>query len=130
MKWRDPVDGLVFWEPPGGGIEIGESPHEAAIRELYEETGYTESVTGPGFLVDREYTFAGREFRHTEAFFMAEVASAAKAGSFTDEELSTFVESRFVAIDDIETLDAPLQPPNLGEVLAEMLERHPRRSGE
>ncbi len=27
------------WELPGGKIEEGESPEEAAIRELYEETG-------------------------------------------------------------------------------------------
>ncbi|WP_325052736.1 NUDIX domain-containing protein [Streptomyces triticirhizae] len=27
------------WELPGGGIDPGESPREAAVRELWEETG-------------------------------------------------------------------------------------------
>jgi 8-oxo-dGTP diphosphatase len=29
------------WEFPGGGIEFGESPEEAAVREVKEETGLT-----------------------------------------------------------------------------------------
>ena len=29
------------WEFPGGGIEPGESPHDCAARELFEETGQT-----------------------------------------------------------------------------------------
>ncbi|GCE28961.1 hypothetical protein KDA_44450 [Dictyobacter alpinus] len=29
------------WFPPGGHIEEGEYPHEAALREVREETGYT-----------------------------------------------------------------------------------------
>jgi 8-oxo-dGTP diphosphatase len=30
---------LDLWNPPGGGIEPGESPWAAVVRETYEETG-------------------------------------------------------------------------------------------
>ena len=113
MKWRDPLDGHVFWEPPGGGIEAGETPRQAAERELYEETGYRRSLPDPYVVVARDYSFAGRHFHHDEAFFLTDVVGSPAAGSFTDEEADTFLASRFVELSDLQRLDAPLQPPQL-----------------
>jgi 8-oxo-dGTP diphosphatase len=36
-----------FWEIPGGKIEPGETAHDAAVRELYEETGVAASGLKP-----------------------------------------------------------------------------------
>ena len=33
------------WTLPGGGVEFGEHPEHAAIRELTEETGLTGRIT-------------------------------------------------------------------------------------
>lgn len=38
QKWLQEVTPKV-WQMPQGGIDKGETPEEAAIRELYEETG-------------------------------------------------------------------------------------------
>lgn len=38
--------GAGLWTLPGGGMEFGESPEAAAVREVEEETGYLARVTG------------------------------------------------------------------------------------
>ena len=41
------LPGRAKWITPGGGAEPGESPHETAVRELFEETGLLVPNLGP-----------------------------------------------------------------------------------
>jgi len=38
-------DGRSYWTLPGGGVEWGESPSEAVVREVHEETGLKTQVS-------------------------------------------------------------------------------------
>lgn len=39
LQHREPEGGSLYWCPPGGGREQGETFEQAAVREVYEETG-------------------------------------------------------------------------------------------
>lgn len=42
------IDGGLFWSFPKGHLEDGETPGQAAVREIYEETGIKIAII-PGF---------------------------------------------------------------------------------
>lgn len=64
---RDHPDLGTWWEPPGGGIDEGETYVEAAVRELYEEAGIVaeRSQVGPPTW-RRRSSFRHRQTRHVQ----------------------------------------------------------------
>jgi 8-oxo-dGTP pyrophosphatase MutT (NUDIX family) len=73
-----------LWEFPKGGVDVGETVMQAALRELFEETGIRESEVAliPEFQRTEDYRFTsgrseGRSLIHKQVtYFLAETAKA------------------------------------------------------
>lgn len=49
LTWSSNARSPSLWTLPGGAVEFEESPEEAVVREVHEETGYHVSVGRPLF---------------------------------------------------------------------------------
>ncbi len=110
---------LATWLPIGGELEAGETPLEAAIRELREETGLTANFPAvhgaldgvPRGLIGYEEHQAGSKGLHLNFVFVAEVAAEAEV--VPNEEFGAF---RWVNRAELEQLESPLNVRQFGYV--------------
>jgi 8-oxo-dGTP pyrophosphatase MutT (NUDIX family) len=119
MHWYDPVSRTDIWEPPGGGIDPGETALEAARRELAEETGLPGSAVRERFVeVARDFTWLGVRYVKTVPFFLArfdEARPRVDPGALTEEERAAYRGYAWAG-----ELPEQVEPPDLAEVVARL----------
>ncbi|MER5431776.1 NUDIX domain-containing protein [Streptomyces sp. NPDC002588] len=126
---KDDRDGHTFWYPVGGGCEEGETFEQAAVREVFEETGLTRIVLGPAvWRRRRTASWGGRTYDCDERYFTARVtAFDVDTGGFTEMERSSVVSIRWWTLDELGATTDRLVPGRLHRHLAELLAEGPPR---
>jgi 8-oxo-dGTP pyrophosphatase MutT (NUDIX family) len=114
-------DGSVFYRPPGGGVEFGETTAEAVVREYEEELGATVTVEGFVGVVENRFEFCGD--RNHELCFAVEVSFldderyAATSMRGVEHDSDVTYDTEWATLEDLETRPEPSYPAGLREFL-------------
>ena len=115
-----------WWFTVGGGIDAGESAREAAVRELYEETGLrlgVEDLVGPVVRRSAVFDFLRLTVRQDEEFFLARVGGAVEVdvSGWTDLERDFMAEGRWWDLDELERVTETVYPHGFVDLVRALL---------
>jgi 8-oxo-dGTP pyrophosphatase MutT (NUDIX family) len=115
-------DGSTHWLTPGGGVEEGEHPRDAARREAREEAGIDIRIAPeaePVHVTRRLWSWANVFYDQVDEFYVARVedGTVPRATALTDVEQATLIEMRWWRPADLAATTDVLLPADLAELL-------------
>lgn len=123
LQCKEPGADHAFWITPGGGLQSDETHEQAALRELYEETGLNHTPLGP-CIWTRTHTFAwlGKIYRQHERFYLVQIESHnVTPACLTEEESGSLIDHRWWSADEIIQAKHELfAPSGLGKLLSQI----------
>lgn len=107
------------WFAVGGGVEHGETLEEAAVREVFEETGLRLFQVGsPLFTRHVAFDFEGDQYEQDETYFVAWVERfTPSTEGWTELEHRTVAGHRWWSVEELARTDATVYPEQLVELL-------------
>jgi 8-oxo-dGTP pyrophosphatase MutT (NUDIX family) len=121
FRGRDPdgTDDRPVWFAVGGGQEPGETPQEAALREVFEETGQEVADLGPVVLTRRfHWTFRGTLYDQEDTYFLVVMPHFEPTSmGWTDLEREVVLGHRWWSVDELRTTSDTVFPVGLADLL-------------